>query len=105
MLKMVQQRQKLDRSANMKETIVFQCLCQDSYGVQEPVEIARCHVTFRNQKDTIEENNDKETMMQNESILVNKFILEHLTRLEEKEDEYRKDFYPIGIHFTGDDSP
>jgi hypothetical protein len=90
------QKQKLDRSAN--ESIVFQCLCQNSYGVQEPIEIATCHVSYRDQNDTIEENSNKEAMMQNKSVMLNKSILENLTKHEEIDE---KDFYPIGIHFTG----
>jgi hypothetical protein len=94
--------QKPNNSTKTNESIVFHCLCQNIYGVQEPIEITACHVSYRDQNDTMEENSNKEALMQNKSIMINKCIFENLTKHEEE--EHQEEFYPICIHFTGKDS-
>lgn len=102
-LSKTQQKRRLNSvEIATKDSILFQCLCHNSFSQQELVEISTCNVSYKVIDDTQEQYAEKEAIFQNDSILINKAILEKLKRDYPNIDESNmRDVYPLGIHLSG----
>ncbi|KAK4509888.1 uncharacterized protein ATC70_007192 [Mucor velutinosus] len=97
------QNKRRDRSdaATTNDSILFQCLCHNSLSQQEPVEISACNISYKVSEDSEEQHAEKEAIFQNDSILINKAILDKLKNDYPDIDESTwKDVYPLGIHLS-----
>lgn len=102
-LSKTQQKRRLN-SAEIatKDSILFQCLCHNSFSQQELVEISSCNISYKVNNETREQYAEKEAIFQNNSILINKAILEKLKKDYPNIDENNmRDVYPLGIHLSG----
>ncbi|KAF1806421.1 hypothetical protein FB192DRAFT_1453505 [Mucor lusitanicus] len=97
-----QKNGRLDRfNAATNDTILFQCLCHNSLSQQEPVEISACSISYKVDEDTEEQFAEKEAIFQNNSILINKAILDKLKEdYPDIDESTMKDVYPLGIHLS-----
>ncbi|KAL7325169.1 hypothetical protein PS15p_207685 [Mucor circinelloides] len=96
-----QKRRSDSTSAPTKDSILFQCLCHNSFSQQEPVEISACNISYKANEDTNEQYAEKEAIFQSNSILINKAILDKLKKDYPNIDEnIMKDVYPLGIHLS-----
>ncbi|GAN07074.1 hypothetical protein MAM1_0147d06564 [Mucor ambiguus] len=98
-----QLNRRLDKStATTKDTILFQCLCHNSLSQQELVEISACNISYKVNGDSEEQYAEKEAIFQNNSILINKAILDKLRKdYPDIDESTMKDVYSLGIHISG----
>lgn len=66
------------------------------------MEISACSISYKVDEDTEEQFAEKEAIFQNNSILINKAILDKLKEdYPDIDESTMKDVYPLGIHLSG----